>query len=69
MNNNNCQVYFDCGFSRLRAGAFTKANLCETFNVESNFFFDHSDSKNLWIFFYHLLNSLLQILSAHYHNI
>ena len=43
MNNNNYQVYFDCGFSRLRAGAFTKANLSETFNVESKFFFDHSE--------------------------
>ena len=43
MSSDNYQIYFDCGFSKLRAGAFNKIDLRETFNAESNFFFDHTD--------------------------
>jgi len=42
MSNNNYQIYFDCGFSRLRAGAFNKTNLNQAFYAESNFLFDHT---------------------------
>ena len=41
MNNNNYQIYIDCGFSKLRAGAFNKVNSNEAFHVESKFLFDH----------------------------
>ncbi len=41
MGSNNYQVYFDCGFSRIRAGAFNKINLKETFYIKSKFLFDH----------------------------
>jgi len=43
MINKKFQVYFDCGFSKIRAGAFNKDNPDETFFIESKFFFDHSD--------------------------
>jgi len=39
----NFQVYFDCGLSRIRAGAFNKDNVNEIFFTESKFFFDQSD--------------------------
>ena len=42
MINKNFQIYFDCGFSRIRAGAFNKDNPNESFFTESNFFFDQS---------------------------
>tara|TARA_B110000046_G_C13009975_1_gene406222 strand:- start:549 stop:1658 length:1110 start_codon:yes stop_codon:yes gene_type:complete len=43
MINKNFQVYFDCGFSKIRAGAFNKNNPNEIFFKESKFFFDQSD--------------------------
>ena len=43
MINKKFQVYFDCGFSKIRAGAFNKDNPDETFFIESKIFFDHSD--------------------------
>ena len=43
MNNKNFETYIDCGFSKIRAGAFNKSNSDEAFYIESNFFFDHSD--------------------------
>ena len=45
MSKNNYQIYFDCGFSKLRAGAFNKTNLNENFYTESKFFLDHSEMK------------------------
>ena len=41
MNNSNYQIYFDCGFSRLRAGAFNKIDPSEAFYGESKFLLDH----------------------------
>ena len=41
--NKNFQVYFDCGLSRIRAGAFNKDNANEIFFTESKFFFNQSD--------------------------
>tara|TARA_B110000967_G_scaffold199898_1_gene234878 strand:+ start:1150 stop:2259 length:1110 start_codon:yes stop_codon:yes gene_type:complete len=43
MNNNNYQIYFDCGFSKFRASAFHKSNSKKTLNVESKFLFDHTE--------------------------
>ena len=43
MINKKFQVYFDCGFSKIRAGAFNKDNTDETFITESKFFFDHTN--------------------------
>ena len=43
MINKKFQVYFDCGFSKIRAGAFIKDNPNETFLTESKIFFDHSN--------------------------
>ena len=35
MSDNNYQIYFDCGFSKLRAGAFNKLNSIKAFYTES----------------------------------
>jgi len=43
MNNKNYDIYFDCGFSKLRAGALKKLNLNQTFYTESKFLYDHLD--------------------------
>ena len=40
---NNFQIYFDCGFSRLRAGAFNKNNLSKAFYTKSKFLVDHTE--------------------------
>jgi len=42
MSNGNYEIYFDCGYSRLRAGAFNKVNLSEKFYAKSEFLFDHT---------------------------
>jgi cell division protein FtsA len=43
MSDNNYQIYFDCGFSKLRAGAFNKLNSSKAFYTESKFIFDHTE--------------------------
>ena len=43
MNNSNYEIYFDCGSSRLRAGAFNKVNLGKNFYAKSEFLFDHTN--------------------------
>ena len=43
MSSNNYQIYIDCSFSKLKASAFHKTNLSERLNVESKFFFDHTE--------------------------
>ena len=40
MNNKNFQTFFDCGFSKVRAGTFNKNNNSEAFYCESEFFTD-----------------------------
>jgi cell division protein FtsA len=40
MNNKNFQTFFDCGFSKIRAGLFNKNDKSETFYSESKFFTD-----------------------------
>tara|TARA_B110001452_G_scaffold261504_1_gene260364 strand:- start:2765 stop:3871 length:1107 start_codon:yes stop_codon:yes gene_type:complete len=42
MNNKNFEVYFDCGSSKIRAGAFNKNDPKHSIYKESNFFLDHS---------------------------
>ena len=43
MNNNNFEVYFDCGFSRIRVGAFNKDDLEKNIYNQSEFLIDHSN--------------------------
>ena len=43
MNNKNFEVYFDCGSSKIRAGAFSKEDQDKFFCDETNFFIDHSN--------------------------
>ena len=38
MINKKFQVYFDCGFSKIRAGAFNKDTPDETFSLKVKFF-------------------------------
>jgi hypothetical protein len=43
MNNKNFQTYFDCGFSKVRAGTFNTNSNEEAFYAESEFFTDRSN--------------------------
>ena len=43
MSSNNYQIYIDCGFSKLRAGAFSKLSSKKAFYTQSKFLFDHTD--------------------------
>ena len=43
MNNKNFQTFFDCGFSKIRAGIFNKIINNEAFYAESEFFTDQSN--------------------------
>ena len=43
MNDNNYKIYFDCGSSKLRAGAFNTINPNEAFYTESKFLFNHEE--------------------------
>ena len=43
MSNKNFQTFFDCGFSKIRAGTFNIDNNAQAFYAESKFFADHSD--------------------------
>ena len=43
MNNKNFQFFFDCGSSKVRAGAFNKSNKKKHIYTESEFFTDYSN--------------------------
>ena len=43
MNNKNFKTFFDCGFSKIRAGTFNTNNISEIFYSESEFFIDRSN--------------------------
>jgi cell division protein FtsA len=43
MNNENFKTFFDCGFSKVRAGTFNINNNNEAFYAESDFFTDRSN--------------------------
>ena len=45
MNNNDYQIYVDCGSSKIRAGAFQETSLNKTLHVESKFFFKHTEIR------------------------
>ena len=40
MSNKNYEIYFDCGSSKIRAAAFNKNDLKNSFHYEGDFFFD-----------------------------
>ena len=42
MSNKNFETYFDCGFSKVRAGAFNKDNENQAYYAESEYFTNHS---------------------------
>ena len=46
MNNENFQTFFDCGFSKIRAGTFNTNNNNESFYAESEFFTDRSNLES-----------------------
>ncbi len=43
MNNKNFQTFFDCGFSKIRAGTFNRNNKKKVFYAENEFFIDRSN--------------------------
>ena len=43
MDNKNFQTFFDCGFSKVRAGTFNVNNNNEAFYIQSDFFTDQSN--------------------------
>ena len=43
MDKKNFQTFFDCGFSKVRAGTFNRNNINETFYFESEFFTNRSN--------------------------
>ena len=43
MSNKNFQTFFDCGFSKMRAGIFNKENQNQAFYSESEFFTNQSN--------------------------
>ena len=43
MNNKNFQTFFDCGFSKVRAGTFNTNNQNKAFYADSDFFIDQSN--------------------------
>ena len=43
MNNENFLTFFDCGFSKIRAGTFNRNNNKEAFYADSEFFIDRSN--------------------------
>jgi len=45
MYNKNFQTFFDCGYSKIRAGVFNGNNKNEVFYAESEFFIDQSNLK------------------------
>ena len=46
MNNKNFDIYFDCGSSKIRAGAFNKNDSKKSFYNVSEFLFDHSNIES-----------------------
>ena len=45
MNSKNFQTFFDCGYSKIRAGTFNIDNNDEAFYTESKFFTNQTDIK------------------------
>ena len=66
MNNENFQTFFDCGFSKIRAGTINKNNNNETFYAEGEFFTDRS---NLELKIQKIITSLEKETSEYIDNI
>ena len=66
MNKENFQTIFDCGFSKIRAGAFNRKNKDENFYAESDFFVDRS---NLEIKIQKIITSLEEDTNEYISNI
>jgi len=66
MNKENFQTIFDCGFSKIRAGAFNRKNKDENFYAESEFFVDRS---NLEIKIQKIITSLEEDTNEYISNI
>jgi cell division protein FtsA len=45
MNNENFETFFDCGYSKVRAGVFNQNNKSKSFYAESDFLTDHLNLK------------------------
>ena len=45
MDNKKFQTIIDCGFSKIRAGAFNEEDKSKPFFIESNFYIDQSNLK------------------------
>ena len=43
MNHTKFLTFFDCGFSKVRAGIFNRDNLEEAFYAKSDFLTDHTN--------------------------
>ena len=66
MNNENFQTFFDCGFSKIRAGAFNNNNQGKNFYVESEFF---TDRTNLELKIQKIITSLERDTNEYINNI
>ena len=66
MNNENFKTFFDCGFSKVRAGTFNINNNKEAFYAESEFF---KDRENLELKIQKITTSLEKNTSEYISNI
>ena len=66
MNNINFQTFFDCGFSKVRAGTFNIDNNSEAFYAESEFF---TDQSNLELKIQKIVTSLEKVSNEYIDNI
>jgi len=66
MNNENFKTFFDCGFSKVRAGTFNINNDKESFYAESEFF---TDQPNLELKIQKIISSLEKVTNEYIDNI
>ena len=66
MTNKNFQIFFDCGFSKVRASMFSTVSNIEVFNSESEFF---TNQSNLEIITQKIIASLEKETNEYINNI
>ena len=66
MNNENFQTFFDCGFSKIRAGTFNTKNNEEAFYADSEFF---TDQSNLEVKIQKIITTLENVSNEYIDNI
>ena len=66
MNNKNFQTFFDCGYSKIRAGAINTSNNNEAFYFDSEFF---TDQSNLELKIQKIITSLEKDTNEYINNI